>query len=98
MDVLQASNVSALANRRVAGSGGFIILAAGAHTGLNVEAIEITAASVITVYKEDETDKMGDRNLAAVNLVAGMYLPAPAGSVITDLTIDAMAIGYLKSS
>lgn len=98
MDELQASNVSAKSNLRIAGSGSYKVLEAGAHTDLNGEAIQPLGATTFTVYKEDEEDLLSER-MGSVELPAGMYGPAPNGRIITSLTFTGGPVQlYLKSS
>ena len=94
MNELQAANVSALANNRTAGSGGFKVVAAGAVlTDVKFTSIIPEAAATFTVWKENDVDVLADRS-AALAVAAGTYMPAPAGTYITAVTCDVQFIGY----
>jgi len=98
MNEHQAANVSARSNRKVAGDGGFIILPAGGYAGLELEAIETTANVTFTMWEEDNVDLLAARGLNGNVIVAGAYLPAPGGALITRIVVDATVIGYHRAT
>ena len=92
------SEDSARSDRRVAGTGSYIVLAEGEHTGLNAEAIQPLAATTFTVYEENNVDQLANRT-GGNELPAGFYGPAPTGAKITALTFMGGPVQvYHKSS
>jgi hypothetical protein len=81
---------------KISGSGGFkFIPTTTAQTGLLYKGIVINADAVISAISIDGVDSLSDLGLSGVTISAGMYLPAPLGSVFTAVTLTSgTAIGY----
>lgn len=84
--------------RRQSGAESFKLYAAGAYTGLELDSIINGAtAATVSVYEENDVDKLSDRGLGATTVPPGAYLPAPEGKKITKITSDQDFIGYLTT-
>jgi hypothetical protein len=81
---------------KISGSGGFkIIPTTTAQTGLLYKGIVINSDAVISAISIDGVDSLSSLGLSGITISAGMYLPAPLGSVFTAVTLTSgTAIGY----
>ena len=81
---------------KISGSGGFkYIPITTAQTGLLYKSIVINTDAVISAISIDGVSALAALGLSGVTISAGIYLPAPLGSVFTAITLTSgTAIGY----
>jgi hypothetical protein len=100
---LRATNEEGLSHKissenldKMSGSGGFkYIPVTTAQTGLLYKGIVINTDAVIAAISIDGVNSLTALGLSGVTISAGIYLPAPLGSVFTAVTLTSgTAIGY----
>jgi len=100
---LRATNEEGLSHKissenldKMSGSGGFkYIPVTTAQTGLLYKGIVINTDAVIAAISIDGVNSLTALELSGVTISAGIYLPAPLGSVFTAVTLTSgTAIGY----
>jgi hypothetical protein len=73
---------------KISGNGGFYVNAGtGARTGLAVETIQVMTDCVFTAFAINGVNQMTLKNLTAVPIKAGAYLPTNPGEKITAYTL-----------